>query len=164
MGNFKICIAESCTAGTVTSLISKFPGISKWFVGSVCTYNIDMKEKILKVPREIAEPCDCVSEEVALIMAKNARILFGSATISISTTGYINDASYCYICVSSIFGTIISKYVVSDNSKERHEIQLDIAKEAIRIMKTHYMKYREEFNAIFDREVVSHFESIIKQF
>ena len=82
-----ISFAESLTGGMLSSFITKFPGVSKIFKGSVVSYSDFAKEKVLFVPKDILEKFSAVSEETAYFMAKNVQKLF-ETDISISLTGY----------------------------------------------------------------------------
>ncbi|HXW53918.1 MAG TPA: CinA family protein [Myxococcota bacterium] len=81
-----LSVGESCTGGGLANEITANAGVSRVFLGSVTTYANSAKEKLLKVPTEILATKGAVSEEVALLMAKNCRELF-SSTWSLSTTG-----------------------------------------------------------------------------
>lgn len=78
--------AESCTGGKISSLITSVPGASEYYLGSVTSYAIEVKEKVLGVPHSVINEYGVVSEEVAIAMAKGVRQLTGS-TYSVSTTG-----------------------------------------------------------------------------
>ena len=86
-----LAVAESLTCGRLQALIGAISGASGFFLGGVTAYTLTEKTKLLGVPRELAEPVDCVSEDVAVAMAQGARKLFG-ADIAISTTGYAEPA------------------------------------------------------------------------
>lgn len=81
-----LCVAESCTGGGLAHEITSVPGISAVFLGSVTTYANSAKENVLEIPHEILIKHGAVSEEVAILMAKNCRRLF-SSTWALSTTG-----------------------------------------------------------------------------
>lgn len=81
-----ISVAESCTGGGLANEISKIPGASEIFLGSATTYSNEAKERVLSIPKEILMRHGAVSEEVAILMAKNCKALFNS-TWSLSTTG-----------------------------------------------------------------------------
>jgi len=83
----KIATAESLTAGMVASSLATLSGSSAYFQGGVAAYNLDAKVNILGVERKVAEACNCVSDEVALQMARGARDLFGADCV-IATMGY----------------------------------------------------------------------------
>lgn len=78
--------AESCTGGYVSHLITMVSGSSAYYLGSVTSYAIRIKEEVLKVPSEVIEKNGVVSGEVAAAMAERVRTLTGS-TWSVATTG-----------------------------------------------------------------------------
>jgi nicotinamide-nucleotide amidase len=60
--------AESCTGGYIAHLITSVPGSSKYFYGSVVSYDNSVKEKLLGVPASLIEEHGAVSEEVVSSM------------------------------------------------------------------------------------------------
>ena len=78
--------AESCTGGEISHLITSVPGSSAYYLGSVTSYAVSVKEKVLGVPAEIIEKFGVVSGEVAAAMAEGVRKVTGS-DYAISTTG-----------------------------------------------------------------------------
>ncbi len=65
--------AESCTGGYIAHLITKVPGASEYYVGSVISYSYGIKETELDVPKEIIETKGAVSQPVVEQMAKAIR-------------------------------------------------------------------------------------------
>ncbi|MBR1795229.1 MAG: CinA family nicotinamide mononucleotide deamidase-related protein [Bacteroidales bacterium] len=78
--------AESCTGGEISHLITSVPGASAYYLGSVTSYAVSVKEKVLGVPAETIEKFGVVSGEVAAAMAEGVRKVTGS-DYAISTTG-----------------------------------------------------------------------------
>ncbi len=78
--------AESCTGGEISHLITSVPGSSAYYLGSVTSYAVSVKEKVLGVPAETIEKFGVVSGEVAAVMAEGVRKVTGS-DYAISTTG-----------------------------------------------------------------------------
>ena len=68
-----IATAESCTGGKLASLLSKHPGSSAFYYGSVISYDNSIKEHLLGVPSELIKSHGVVSEEVVCIMAESVR-------------------------------------------------------------------------------------------
>lgn len=87
-----ISVAESLTSGYLQAHMSAIAGSSKYFVGGITAYNIDIKVKFLNVDRANAETCDCVSEQTAVEMAKGVVELFDT-DYGIATTGYVDSAN-----------------------------------------------------------------------
>ncbi|MBQ2198344.1 MAG: CinA family nicotinamide mononucleotide deamidase-related protein, partial [Bacteroidales bacterium] len=83
--------AESCTGGKISSLITSVPGSSEYYLGSVTSYAIAVKEKVLGVPPSLIDEYGVVSSEVAAAMAEGVRKLTGS-TYSVATTGLAGPA------------------------------------------------------------------------
>jgi nicotinamide-nucleotide amidase len=73
-----LALAESCTGGLVSSLLTEVPGSSDYFLGSVVSYANSAKEDFLDVESETLQRGGAVSEEVAREMARGARARFGS--------------------------------------------------------------------------------------
>ncbi len=81
-----LSVAESCTGGNISHLITMVSGSSAYYLGSVTSYAVSIKEKVLAVPAETIERNGVVSSEVAAAMAEGVRALSGS-TYSVATTG-----------------------------------------------------------------------------
>ena len=81
-----LAIAESCTGGLVSSLITNVSGSSKYFTGGIVAYSNDVKINILGVPEALIKRHGAVSRQVALEMAIGARELLDSR-IALSITG-----------------------------------------------------------------------------
>jgi len=58
-----ISTAESCTGGTIASLITSVPGSSAYYEGSIVSYSYDIKESLLNVKKETLDKYGAVSEE-----------------------------------------------------------------------------------------------------
>lgn len=71
--NKTLGLAESCTGGYLSHLITSIPGSSAYFKGCVTCYSNEIKQKVLKVDPNTLSAHGAVSEEVVLQMAKNVR-------------------------------------------------------------------------------------------
>lgn len=78
--------AESCTGGYISHLVTMVSGSSSYYLGSVTSYAIKIKERVLGVPAETIDKNGVVSSEVAAAMAEGVRAMTGS-TWSVATTG-----------------------------------------------------------------------------
>lgn len=78
--------AESCTGGEISHLITTVSGSSEYYLGSVTSYAVPIKERLLGVPAETVETFGVVSPEVAAAMAEGVRKATGS-DYSVATTG-----------------------------------------------------------------------------
>lgn len=81
-----VCSAESCTGGLVGKLLTDIPGASCVYRGSVIAYDNRIKQSLLDVPGSLIDEKGSVSEEVALIMARNCAALMGTDA-AVSTSG-----------------------------------------------------------------------------
>ncbi|MBQ9462942.1 MAG: CinA family protein [Bacteroidales bacterium] len=83
---YTVSAAESCTGGLISHLLTLVSGSSSYYLGSVTSYAVSVKEKVLGVPPGIIDKYGVVSSEVAAAMAEGVRLVTGS-TFSVSTTG-----------------------------------------------------------------------------
>ena len=81
-----LALAESCTGGIISSIITGIPGASDFFLGAAVTYSNKSKTDLLKVDPAILEKYGAVSYQTAEAMAKGAKELFGSE-ITVAVTG-----------------------------------------------------------------------------
>ena len=81
-----VSAAESCTGGMISEIMTSVPGCSAYYLGSVTSYAIPVKEKVLGVPSDAIESFGVVSGEVASAMAEGVRRLTGS-DYAVATTG-----------------------------------------------------------------------------
>jgi nicotinamide-nucleotide amidase len=70
--NFTLGVAESCTGGYLSHLITSVSGSSVYFKGSVISYSNEIKESILGVKTETLEQYGAVSEQTVTEMIKGA--------------------------------------------------------------------------------------------
>lgn len=83
---WSLSAAESCTGGRISHLLTTVSGSSAYYLGSVTSYAVSVKEKVLGVSPAIIESKGLVSSEVAASMAEGVRRITGS-TFSVATTG-----------------------------------------------------------------------------
>ncbi len=84
--NKRISVAESCTGGLISKMITDTPGASAVFDCAVTTYSNEFKTKLLGVREETLNEFGAVSEQTAREMASGVLLLSG-ADIGISVTG-----------------------------------------------------------------------------
>ena len=82
----KLAIAESCTGGLVTGLLTDMAGASDVIERGFVTYTNEAKRQMLDVPAKLFETVGAVSAEVACAMAEGA-IARSHAQVGASTTG-----------------------------------------------------------------------------
>ena len=106
-----LCAAESCTGGMISHYITTVPGASEYYLGSVTSYAVRIKEEILGVAPSVIEQNGIVSRAVAAAMAEGVRKLTG-ADYSVATTGWADSygdehepAGTCWAAVCGPEGT-----------------------------------------------------------
>lgn len=81
-----VSLAESCTGGYISHLLTSIPGSSKCFMGSVVAYDNEIKKGILGVSTDSLIKFGAVSEQVAQEMALGVQAKF-KTDYAISVTG-----------------------------------------------------------------------------
>lgn len=84
--NKTIALAESCTGGYISHLLTLVPGSSAYFKGSIVSYAYDVKENSLDVDPKIMAEKGAVSEEVVCQMARAVRQKL-NADVSLAISG-----------------------------------------------------------------------------
>lgn len=122
-----VSCAESCTGGEIAHMFTTVAGSSAYFLGSVTSYAVSVKEKVLGVNPELIERFGVVSSEVAAAMAEGVRRLTGS-DYAVSTTGLsgpsgdgINPVGTVWIGVTGPHGTVTQKYCYHNDRKRNIE-------------------------------------------
>jgi CDP-diacylglycerol--glycerol-3-phosphate 3-phosphatidyltransferase len=118
-GGITLSVAESCTAGLLSALITDQPGSSAYFLGGVIAYADEVKREQLGVKAVLLTQHGAVSREVALAMAEGVRSRFGT-TLAASITGIAGpDAEggkpvgLTYIAVATPRGSTVNEYMFS---------------------------------------------------
>jgi nicotinamide-nucleotide amidase len=83
---FTLAIAESCTGGLISNLVTDVAGSSDYFLFSAITYSNDAKMKVIGVSQNTLKAHGAVHEQTALEMALGVKKA-GNADWGISTTG-----------------------------------------------------------------------------
>jgi nicotinamide-nucleotide amidase len=81
-----VSTAESCTGGSIASLLTSVAGSSEYFLGSVVSYANSVKTGVLEVDEETLLQHGAVSSQCVAQMAEGVRKLTGS-DFSIATSG-----------------------------------------------------------------------------
>ena len=81
-----LSIAESCTGGYLSHLVTSVPGSSDYFLGSMIPYAYEIKMRQLGVKPEILEKYGAVSEPTIIEMANIVRAKFNT-DIGVATSG-----------------------------------------------------------------------------
>ncbi len=81
-----LALAESCSGGLLSSMVTDIPGSSDFYLGGVVAYSGEAKTGILGLERSLLEKEGQVSESVAMAMAEAARAIFKS-DLAVGVTG-----------------------------------------------------------------------------
>jgi PncC family amidohydrolase len=81
-----LAVAESCTGGMISKLLTELPGSSVYFLLGVVAYSNRAKSDILKIPAPTITTTGAVSSKVASLMAQQVMRL-AKADFGIGTTG-----------------------------------------------------------------------------
>jgi PncC family amidohydrolase len=121
-----LSVAESCTGGLISHLITTLPGASAFFEGGVVAYSAAVKEKMLGVSSENITRYGVVSEQVVREMATNIRKLTAT-DFSLSTSGNLGpdvlegkEKGLVYIAVSRE-GKVFSKELRLKGNREENK-------------------------------------------
>ena len=115
-----LAVAESCTGGYLSKIITDIPGSSMYYKGGIVAYDNDIKINMLNVKNSIISKYGAVSRQVASVMSENIRKKYksdyGISTTGISGPGGGSDEKpigLIYISISSKFETITKKFIFS---------------------------------------------------
>jgi nicotinamide-nucleotide amidase len=117
-----ISIAESCTGGYLSHLLTNIPGISAVFDRGIISYSNKSKTEILNVPAEILKQKGAVSQETAISMASWIRKLSGT-DLGVAITGIagpdggtpLKPVGLVFIALSTDSGDLCEKYLFNGN-------------------------------------------------
>ncbi len=82
----KLAFAESCTGGYVAHRITRIPGSSNYFTGSIVAYSYELKTMLLDVSVETLQRYGAVSEETVLAMLRGC-LKKTDANIAVAISG-----------------------------------------------------------------------------
>nr|WP_319999643.1 competence/damage-inducible protein A [uncultured Draconibacterium sp.] len=128
--NKKLAVAESCTGGYISHLITSVSGSSEYYNGSVTSYSNEMKEKLLGVSRENLEKYGAVSEQVAREMVEGVKRVM-NADYAVATTGIAGPTGgteekpvgTVWIAVSGPEKTRVKKYTFVGDQRDRNIVR-----------------------------------------
>jgi len=145
--NKKLALAESCTGGYLSHLITSIPGSSQYYDGSVVVYSYELKEKILGVNPKTLKNYGAVSEEVVKEMVvglvKELGVDYGISISGIAGPGGGTEdkpVGTIWMAVSDKEKTITKKLNLSKN----REINIKYTANAALILLWNFLKGRYE--------------------
>lgn len=118
---YSLSVAESCTGGYISHLITSVPGSSIYFMGSATTYSYEAKTRVLGVNKADLEQVGAVSEIVAMQMAQGVRELY-KTDFAVASTGIAGPdggtpdkpVGTVWIGVSGPLGTYAQRFYMGD--------------------------------------------------
>ena len=133
-----ISVAESCTGGLTSKLITDIPGSSQYFLGGVTAYSNQIKENFVQVSKLLIKDRGAVSKDVAAELAWNVRKLMRS-TYGIGITGIAGPdggtkqkpVGLVYIALADSKSTHVKKFQFSG---DRERVRLLAAKRALYLL------------------------------
>ncbi len=122
-----LSVAESCTGGLISHLITSIPGASVFFDAGAVTYSSVSKMRMLGVSERVLATFGAVSAETAAEMATKVRALLGT-DFSLSTTGNLGpdvlegkEKGLVYIGVASRAGVEVKTLHLKGERLENKE-------------------------------------------
>ena len=139
----RLCVAESCTGGLLSSCITEIPGSSAWFDGGVVVYSNNLKEKILGIDPGLLAEHGAVSEACARAMAEQALVRLDS-DIALAITGIAGPdggspdkpVGTVFIALADHAGTSAQRVQLQGS---RREIQIQTAQRALDMARRHIL-------------------------
>jgi PncC family amidohydrolase len=143
-----LALAESCTGGLISSLVTRRPGVSQFFLGSVVSYAATVKKDVLGVRSSSIECHGEVSVPVATEMARGARkVLKSSWSVSVTgiagPTGGSKEKPVGTVCFAVVGPGFEEAKMQHFKSGSRHEIQLESAIFALEFLWDSIHAYKE---------------------
>lgn len=141
-----LALAESCTGGLISKLITDVPGSSTFFLESAVTYSNAAKVRQLGVNAALLEKYGAVSSECASAMAKGVRLSAGS-DLGLAVTGIAGPdggteekpAGTVYISLAAADGCWTKRYRFHGS---REEVRTLTAWTALDWLRRYHLKLR----------------------
>lgn len=133
-----LSVAESCTGGLLASEITKSPGASFYFIGSITTYSNRIKSDLVDVPKALLAKKGAASKEVALALASGIRSKM-KTSLGIAVTGIAGPSGGSALKPVGLVHIAISTPRITQAWKfkflgERIQIQIKAAKKALELL------------------------------
>ena len=140
-----IAVAESCTGGLISHLLTNVPGSSDYFLFSGVTYSNKAKIKVLGVSEATLKKYGAVHEETAKEMADGVRHIAG-ATYGISTSGIAgpgggtNEKPVGTVCIGIATADSVEAYRLNFQFNERLRNKMIFAITALDLLRQKLLK------------------------
>ena len=124
---YTLSVAESCTGGLISHLITAFPGASTFFEAGIVSYTANAKKTLLGVPADCIRKYGAVSKQTAREMAEKIREI-AKTTFALSTTGNLGPdvlegkkRGLIFIAVSTNNKTSVKEFMLRGTRGENKE-------------------------------------------
>ena len=146
--NATLAVAESCTGGLISHLLTNVPGSSGYFLFSGVTYSNEAKQNVLGVSSEVLEHYGAVHEKTAKEMAAGVRRIaesdFGLATSGIAgPDGGTDEKPVGTVCIglATRRSTLGFRFFFPFNSRWRNK--KIFAMKALDILRRHLIEFNQ---------------------
>ena len=120
-----VSVAESCTGGLITNLLTDVSGSSNYLKGSCIAYSNHVKQEMLGVSAELLKKHGAVSPQVVSVMARNVRVVFNTH-IGLSVSGIAGPTGgtkekpvgLIFIAIDHKGGTEVKKFNFTGTRKQ----------------------------------------------
>ncbi len=140
-----LSLAESCTGGYISHIITNIEGSSEFFKGGFVTYSLDSKFRDLGIDQTTYQQYGVYSKEMAEAMSVSIKQIFGT-TLGISTTGLAppgednSSEEVGKICIGIASDQrVISKTVIIDTDN-RQDFKEKASKFVLDFLKEEFQK------------------------
>ena len=142
-----VAVAESCTGGLLSFMLTSISGSSMYFILGVVAYSNRTKTHLLSVPATLINRRGAVSKEVALQLSRNVRELAGT-DFGIGITGIAGPSGATvekpvgtvYVSIDTPRRTICKKFKFNGSRKN---IQTSAALKALALLKKQITAYNQ---------------------
>jgi PncC family amidohydrolase len=100
--NLTVAVAESCSGGYLSYLLTKVAGSSLIFKGAIVAYSLEAKNKFFKIPYSLLKKTQGVSQNIALFLASEVKKIFKS-DFGLSLVGFAGPKARKGIKVGTVF-------------------------------------------------------------
>ena len=137
-----ISVAESCTGGLLSSVLTSIPGASQFYKMGLVPYSNQSKRTLLKIPNKLLIKYGAVSKQTCLAMVKNLNNV-AKSQVSVSTTGItgpsggtlLKPIGLIYVGIKTKKKTVCRKFLIKN--KGRNYIQRETVKKTLRLILKH---------------------------
>jgi len=134
-----IAVAESCTGGYISNMITNASGSSKYFKMGIITYSNDAKITKLNINKDVIKKYGAVSKEIAKSMADNIRAI-AKTDIGLAVTGIAGPTGQTktkpiglvYISLATKKKAIVKEFRFIGT---REEIKLQASQQALNLLR-----------------------------